>query len=71
MEENKNIKFLDLLACQWWCIGWPWVISKASTKKKEDLIYKYKNYCKKDKIWSKLGKAQQADHIKFQNNLLQ
>ena len=70
MEENKNIKFFDGLACLWGCIWWPWIISKASTKKKEDLIYKYKNYCKKDKIWSKLWKAQQADHIEFQNKLL-
>ncbi len=70
MEENNNIKFFDWLACPGWCIWWPWTISKASTKEKEDLIYRYKDYCKKDKIWSKLWKAQQADNIEFQNNLL-
>lgn len=70
MEQDTNIIFLDLLSCNGWCIGGPWVISKASTTQKEKNIYQYREYCKKDKIWSKLWKSQNNTNIKFQNNLL-
>lgn len=70
IETNKNIKFLDWLSCKGWCIWGPGFISKASPKDKTDAIYSYKQYCKKDKIGSKLGKSQNTQNLDFQNNLL-
>lgn len=70
MENDDNIVFLDLLACKWWCIWWAWIISKDHINNKENLIYQYKEYCKKDKIWEKLWKIKNCPKIDFKNNLI-
>lgn len=70
MEKDKNIVFLDLLACPWWCTGWNWMDCKLDTKTKQDKIYEYKNYCKKDKIWKNLWKFEYAKNLNFKNNLI-
>lgn len=55
-KDNSTIRFLDILACQWWCIGGPWAISKAPIEVRKQKVLDYKEACKKDKIWSKLGR---------------
>lgn len=70
MEKNPNIKFLDALACPGWCIGWPWIISKAPIEERAEKIRAYKEYCKKDKIGEKWGKFEYAEGLDFQNNLV-
>ncbi len=70
MGQNPHIVFFDPLACAWWCIWWAWIISKEPIKSKEEKIYEYKEYCKKDKIGSKLWKSTNCPDIKFQNNLI-
>lgn len=62
-QENQHIKFLDILACQWWCIGGPGVISSESLEARAQKVMDYKEYCKKDRIWSKLGKATYAEGL--------
>jgi len=62
-KNNKNIKFLDILACEWWCIGGPGMMSKAPLEEKKQRVLAYKQYCKKDKIWSKLGKFEYAEWL--------
>lgn len=62
-KNNKNIKFLDILACEWWCIGGPWMMSKEPLEVKKQKVLDYKQYCKKDKIWSKLGKFEYAEDL--------
>jgi len=60
-KNNENIKFLDILACEWWCIGWPGMMSQAPLEEKKEKVLWYKQYCKKDKIWSKLGKFEYSE----------
>lgn len=55
-KEDPNIKFFDILACKWGCVGWPGIISQEAIEVREKKVRDYKDYCKKDKIWSKLGK---------------
>lgn len=62
-KNNENIKFLDILACEWWCIGGPWMMSKEPTEVRKQKVLEYKNYCKKDKIWSKLGKFEYSEGL--------
>jgi hypothetical protein len=62
-KNNPNIRFLDILACEWWCIGGPWMISKEPIEDRKQKVLQYKNYCKKDKIWSKLGKFKDAEGL--------
>ena len=62
-NNNPNIKFLDILACEWGCIGWPWMMSKAPLEEKKEKVLWYKQYCRKDKIWSKLGKFEYGEWI--------
>ncbi len=62
-KNNKNIKFLDILACEWWCIGGPWMMSKEPLEVKKQKVLEYKHYCKKDKIWSKLGKFEYGEGL--------
>jgi len=62
-KSNPNIRFLDILACEWWCIGGPWMMSKVSLEEKKQKVLDYQHYCKKDKIWSKLGKFEYGDGI--------
>ncbi len=70
MEQDKNIKFFDPLACKGWCIGWPWFAIQKDIKERKQGILDYQKYCKKDKIWSKLWKTDDCPDIKFQNNLI-
>ncbi len=70
MESDPNIKFFDPLACIGGCLWWPWMISKASTAEKEKKLIDYKEYCKKDKIGSKLGKFKHSNWLDYTNNLL-
>lgn len=67
-KNNKNIRFLDILACEWWCIGWPGMMSKAPLEEKKQKVLDYKHYCKKDKIWSKLGKFEYGEWIDITRN---
>lgn len=62
-KNNPNIKFLDILACEWWCIGGPGMISKEPIEARKQKVLDYKTYCKKDKIWSKLGKFEYSDGL--------
>lgn len=62
-KNNEKIRFLDILACEWWCIGGPGMISKEPTEVRKQKVLQYKNYCKKDKIWSKLGKFKDAEGL--------
>lgn len=62
-KNNENIKFLDILACEWWCIGGPGMISKDPIEERKQKVLDYKQYCKKDKIWSKLGKFEYGDGL--------
>jgi len=62
-KNNKNIRFLDILACEWWCIGGPGMISKEPIEVKRQKVLDYKDYCKKDKIWSKLGKFEYSEGL--------
>lgn len=62
-KNNPNIKFLDILACEWWCIGGPGMMSKAPLEERKQKVLDYKQYCKKDKIWSKLGKFEYGDGL--------
>lgn len=62
-KNNKNIKFLDILSCEWWCIGWPWMISKEPLEVRKQKVLDYKQHCKKDKIWSKLGKFEYGEWL--------
>jgi len=62
-KNNQNIKFLDILACEWWCIGGPWMISKEPIAARKQKVLDYKDYCKKDKIWPKLGKFEYSEGL--------
>lgn len=62
-KNNTNIKFLDILACEWWCIGGPGMMSKEPSEVKKQKVLDYKDYCRKDKIWSKLGKFEYGDGL--------
>ncbi len=62
-KNNTNIRFLDILACEWWCIGGPGVISKDPIEARKQSVLDYKEYCKKDKIWSKLGKFEYSEGL--------
>ena len=62
-KNNLNIRFLDILACEWWCIGGPGIMSKEPLKTRKQKVLDYKQYCKKDKIWSKLGKFEYGDGL--------
>lgn len=60
-KNNKHIRFLDILVCEWWCIGGPGMISKVPLEEKKQKVLGYKQYCKKDKIWAKLGKFEHSE----------
>ncbi len=62
-KNNPNIRFLDILMCKGWCIGGPGMMSQAPLEEKIKKVYDYKQYCKKDKIWSKLGKFENAEWL--------
>jgi len=62
-KNNQHIRFLDILACEWWCIGGPWMMSKEPIEVRKQKVLDYKDYCKKDKIWSKLGKFEYGDGV--------
>jgi iron only hydrogenase large subunit-like protein len=62
-KSNENIKFLDILACEWWCIGGPGMMSKEPIEARKQKVLDYKQYCKKDKIWSKLGKFEYGEGL--------
>ncbi len=62
-KNNLNIRFLDILACEWWCIGGPGMMSKEPLEDRKQKVLDYKQYCKKDKIWSKLGKFEYSDGL--------
>ncbi len=62
-KNNPRIRFLDILACEWWCIGWPGIISNEPLEVRKQKVLDYKQYCKKDKIWSKLGKFEYAEGL--------
>jgi len=70
-KTNPNIRFLDILMCNGWCIGWPWIISKEDTETKKQKIIDYKEHCQKDhslckdkgKIWDKLGKFEYGEGL--------
>jgi iron only hydrogenase large subunit-like protein len=62
-KNNMNIKFLDILDCDWWCIGGPGMMSKEPSEVRKQKVLDYKQYCKKDKIWSKLGKFEYRDGL--------
>lgn len=63
-KNNKNIKFLDILSCEWWCIGGPGIMNKESSlEERKQKVLEYKQYCKKDKIWSKLGKFEYGEGL--------
>jgi len=62
-KNDKNIKFLDILSCEWWCIGGPGMMSKEPIEARKQKVLDYKKYCKKDKIWSKLGKFAYAEGL--------
>ena len=62
-KNNPNIRFLDILACEWWCIGGPGMMSKETIEERKQKVLDYKQYCKKDKIWSKLGKFEYGDGL--------
>lgn len=70
MEKNPNIKFLDPLSCPGGCIGWPGVISTASTAEKIKKVKWYKEYCKKDKMGKKEGKFEYAEWLDFWNKII-
>ena len=62
-KDNPNIRFLDILACEWWCIGGPGMMSKEPLEVRKQKVLDYKQYCKKDKIWSKLGKFEYGEGL--------
>lgn len=62
-KNNQHIRFLDILACEWWCIGGPGMMSKEPIEARKQKVLAYKQYCKKDKIWSKLGKFEYSDGL--------
>ncbi len=62
-KNNPAIRFLDILACQWWCIGGPGTISKEPIETRKQKVLDYKEDCKKDKIWSKLGKFEYGEGL--------
>lgn len=62
-KNNLNIRFLDILACEWWCIGGPGMMCKEPTEVRKQKVLEYKHYCKKDKIWSKLGKFEYGEGL--------
>jgi len=62
-KSNPKIRFLDILMCTWWCIWGPGMMSQAPLEEKVKKVYDYKEYCRKDKIWSKLGKFEHAEGL--------
>jgi len=62
-KNNKNIRFLDILSCEWWCIGGPGMMSKEPLEVRKQKVLDYKQYCKKDKIGSKFGKFENSDGL--------
>lgn len=68
-KTNEHIKFLDILACEWWCIGGPGMMSKDPIEARKQKVLDYKQYCKKDKIWSKLGKFEYGDGLDLTREL--
>ncbi|HMS91254.1 MAG TPA: hypothetical protein PKC87_03485, partial [Candidatus Absconditabacterales bacterium] len=62
-KNNTNIKFLDILSCEGGCIGGPGMMSKEPSEVKKQKVLDYKDYCRKDKIGSKLGKFEYGDGL--------
>ncbi|MFA6255690.1 MAG: [Fe-Fe] hydrogenase large subunit C-terminal domain-containing protein [Candidatus Absconditabacterales bacterium] len=62
-KSNENIKFLDILACEGGCIGGPGMMSKEPIEARKQKVLDYKQYCKKDKIGSKLGKFEYGEGL--------
>ncbi|MCX6823923.1 MAG: hypothetical protein NT085_02255, partial [candidate division SR1 bacterium] len=62
-KNNTNIRFLDILACEGGCIGGPGMMSKEPLEVRKQKVLEYKQYCKKDKIGSKLGKFEYGDGL--------
>lgn len=62
-KNNKNIRFLDILACEWWCIGGPWIICKESLDARKKKVLDYKEYSKKHKDASKVGKIKYSEWL--------
>ena len=68
-KNNPNVRFLDILACEWWCIGGPGMMSKEPIEERKQKVLDYKHYCKKDKIWSKLGKFKYGEGLDLTRNI--
>lgn len=68
-KNDTSIRFLDILTCEWWCIGGPGMMSKEATEVKKQKVLAYKQYCKKDKIWSKLGKFEYGEGLDLTRKL--
>ncbi len=71
MESDPNIKFLDLLSCPGWCIGWPWIISKKNKETKAQKIRDYQQKMKeKEQNSPKKGKIEYADWLNYKNTFI-
>ncbi len=71
MESDPNIKFLDLLSCPGWCIGWPWIISKEDKETKAQKIRDYQQKMKeKEQNSPKKGKIEYADWLDYKNTFI-
>lgn len=71
MESNPNIKFIDPLACPWWCIGWPGMISKESTEIKKAKIKEYQKIMKeKTNHNDHIGQLAYAEWLDYKNTFI-
>lgn len=71
MESDPNIKFLDLLSCPGWCIGWPWILSKENKETKAQKIRDYQQKVKeKEENSPKKGKIEYADWLDYKNTFI-
>jgi iron only hydrogenase large subunit-like protein len=71
MESDPNIKFLDLLSCPGWCVGWPWIISKEDKETKAQKIRDYQQKMKeKEQNSPKKGKIEYANWLDYKNTFI-
>ncbi len=70
-KENANIKFIDPLTCQWWCIGWPGIVSKEPIEIKKQKIDTYQKMMKeKNKKTNHIGKLEYACWLDYKNTFI-
>ncbi len=62
-KNDTNIKFLDILSCEWWCIGGPGIISKEPIEARKQKVLAYKKYCETDKNQSTIGQDRYAQGL--------